>query len=111
MYQDIGMANLSGNWKNGHKCSLWDGRGNCETFDLVYYKRQTRSSTDYYKIKLVAHQVRESGLPGDLSGWRCFVTKDGDAEETIGDYPVSKDWQRGRHRVLKLPLSGPSALP
>jgi len=111
MYQDINMGNLTGGWETGYKCSLWDGRGNCETFDLVYWKKKTPSSGDYYKVKLHSQRVREAGLPGDLSGWRCLVSADANSNETIGDYPVGKDWQRGRHRILKLPLTGPSALP
>jgi len=111
MYQDqtmtgTGAAHLSSEWEPVHKCSLWDGHGTCETFSLGYWKKvENDNKPDYYKVKLHRKRIDDAGLPNDLAGWELFASKDQNVDGSIGQATIEKDWNRGRHRVLKVPAT------
>lgn len=107
MYQHLvdKLPTRSG-WEDVHKVSIWDGRGNCETFTQAEVSTE---ADDCVQVKLHVNRLRDSDdLPEDVRGFELFASMDENATETHGQATIAGQQRQGNFRILTIPDAGPA---
>jgi hypothetical protein len=95
-------------WTLAYKCSIWDGKGNCGTFERPYVHEP--EDANKVRIKIARNRLADSAVPDDPQGWELFASMDADCDITHGQATISDTDDAGTHRIMTIPDGVPKIL-